>query len=52
MSTNEGEIKSARACVTYVFVYPCMRRLRKYKMQKGFWCNVHLSVAVLRFLCF
>lgn len=40
------------ACVTYAFVYPCMHFLRKYEVQKGFCCNVHLSVAVHRFLCF
>lgn len=36
----------ACACVTYVCVYPCMCCLRKYKTQKGFRCNVHLSVSV------
>lgn len=50
MGTSEGGIQSVRACVTYVFVYPCMPCLRKYKMQRGFWCNVHLSVAALPFL--
>lgn len=34
MGAREGEIKSASSCVTYVFVYPCMRCLRKYKTQK------------------
>ncbi len=43
---------SASSCVTYVLAYPCMRCLRKYKTQKDFRCNVHLSVSVHLFLCF
>lgn len=50
---REGELKSARTCVTYVFVYPCMLCLRQYKRQRGFCCNVHLSVSAdLFLLCF
>lgn len=45
--------KRLRACVTYVFVYPCVRWFGdKRSAQKGFRCNVHLSVSVHRFLCF
>lgn len=39
-------IKSRCTCTTYVWVYPCICGLRKYKTQKGFWCNMHLSVSV------
>lgn len=46
------ENRSAMTRATYVFEHPCMRVLRKYKVQKGFCCNVHLSVAAHRFLCF
>lgn len=39
--------KRLRACVTYVFVHPCVRCFGdKRSAQKGFRCNVHLSVSV------
>lgn len=39
--------KRLRACVTYVFVYPCVCCFGdKKSAQKGFRCNVHLSVSV------
>lgn len=48
--------KRLRACVTYVFVHPCVRCFGdKRSAQKGFRCNVHLSVSVHVFffyLCF
>lgn len=50
--TKEEEIKTVRACVTYVFVHPCMLCFRQCEMQKGFRCNVHLSVSVHVFAVF
>lgn len=44
LGAGEREARSVRTRVTYVPVYPCMQCLGKYKMQKGFWCNVHLTV--------
>lgn len=51
---RKRERRSTSTRVTYVWVYPCMCCLeKKYKTQKGFPCNVHLSVSEHPFLlCF
>lgn len=45
--TTEVRITSVKAPVTYVFVYPRLLAVRKYKRQKAFCCNVQYGVDML-----